>query len=411
LTEVLLAHQALQAGARAQGRKLELLVVAPERVILKTQVPLGILPTHSFSELESQPIDGIWIPTLMDPENPEVQKFLRNRLERANGPRILVTSGEGLQVLARATKLVSEKPYPVHFSSIPNLAPLGLRLYSPPLSGPQVENMGPLPEFPKVAHLMVPGGVTSVEGALETLTYLAGSPSLDQKENLTQALKEQLGHELLPEDPVSRSLPSSHSPALETWDYLALLFRAGFDWNSKREFLQLEEGFPDLELLRLELSARSLTEKMSTVSIERTPKRTRGGLWVLAQESIEQAGFPNRWLLPRRGIENSGSKLEDWLASQKIPTQILDESPTGSVPASLLRELRERHGAHLASMTENLMLFPESSWTRNTRSEVLHAPKFFRTPGLMLRFLLLVAIGGYLGGLAAKFLQRPQGLR
>lgn len=253
-------------GILAASGVLNVYTVAPRREVSPVWSGVDILPHLSFEDLRQRlggSPDVIVIPNILDPEDDAIVGWVQRNAQQ---PTLVVSVCEGVRVLA-ASGLLHDRRASSHFLS------LG-----------QMERDYPTTEWTRGVrwvedgNIITSAGVTaSIDATLHALRRIAGIQAAERT-------AEKLGYrmELHPRevDPFDFRLT----------DFVSIFMTAGYLWDKTDSGVLVFDGMGEVDLGSvLDLYPRVFDGAVTTIAPARKPYRSRNGLDLVPQWSLEEA--------------------------------------------------------------------------------------------------------------------------
>ena len=347
---------------------------------------MSVLPDYSFETVP--PLDVLWILPGVDPENPEVLSFIQAQAPRV---RVIVAGAEAAQTLAKTGLLDHEKAT------------------APFLILPSLRERYPAVTWEADASVMASGRF-----------FTSGGSGL-APELALQFLKAEDGAELSEKirKDTALPLPTARTERINPSEATRVLLELGLGWGHTFYAVALEPGVSELGLAAwLEIPARGLSTRVSSISARRGYVLTQHGLTVVASEGLDDGYPPHALIFPPNSAlakmaepATAGSLFQrvkhsnfsNWDDHVRVPTVHAEDLPPGDQFSKALTHvsLEGRLGS-MAPIIGKLMEWPGS--------EAPSAPLGdWRTWGYVLRFIVMGVLGVWGFGKFGKMTGRRSG--
>jgi len=263
-TETLSLLGAWEILARSQAFRL--VTLSSSRSLVPLTGSVSVLPDYIFAD--APPLDVLWVLPGVDPENMDVIGFLKSQAAKV---KTIVAPAEAAQTLASAGFLEHESATS-SFLTLPALASK--------YPGVKWDSENP---FVASGRVWTSGGA-GIQPEL-ALAFLRAQTS----NSIADRVNAELG-----------SLPARQVPrpiALTPAEVVRVLLELGLGWGRTYYSIALEPGISELGLgAWLEIPARGLSSRVTSVSPRRGYVRTEHGLTLVAEEGLDDA-FPPHFLV------------------------------------------------------------------------------------------------------------------
>ncbi len=354
----------------ARSGLFRLVTAAPRRALVATTAGVSVLPDYAFADAPAA--DYLWVLPGVDPLQPEVLTFLK---ERAVGAKGVLAPCEAVRT-AGAAGLLSEQTE----AACPALAEASLAQQFPAI------RWNPSARVHASGRLWTSAGITgSLDAAIEFIAQA----------NAETAAR--VSEETAWQRPAARSsVPLEQR--LTRGELARLLLELGFGWGKTYYSIALETGVSELALAAwLEIASRGLSTRVNTVSSQRAFARSAHGLILVATDGMEQA-FPPHFLIfpsqpalarPSTGLFSPPKRqaFAVWEDQVRVPTlHFEDRRPAEQFDLAFTHA---QEGGRLGSLVRVVARFME--WPMQISAPT--PAQDWRTWGYLMRFALLGALG------------------
>lgn len=332
----------------AESGRFDVYTVARDTRPLPTTGGVSLVPDYRFDQAPAA--DLLVIPAELDPDEADLQAFVRERAPRA---REILAVCEGARVLARAG-LLDGRNATTHRMSLARMVE----------SFPGVHWLS-RPRWVEDRGVITSAGVTaSIDASMVALARLSG-PDVARRTASTLGFPD--------------SFPALERDArpeiFSGWDFFRWMARAGFDWGRPRLAVLVYPGVSELSLAAmLDTFMRSQSYSVTPLAIDKgRPVRTRHGLLLDAEESLsaDSSSSPSgsetldTLVIPSNGLNRTGNApREDSLLKKRLgarPPEIVDferEKPARAFEEAVAF-LSERQGAGTALRVARMVEYPK----------------------------------------------------
>ncbi|MCM2323663.1 MAG: DJ-1/PfpI family protein, partial [Oligoflexia bacterium] len=290
-----LAELLISYGILAESGAFEVFTAAPERELSATTGPLTVLPHFAFRD--APPSDVLVLPSVLNPRNPLLQSWVR---ERAAAAKAVLILGEGARLAAQAG-LLNGRTATTHFVALEAL-----------------RREAPGTRWITDLRYVSSGELTSSEGL--TATFDATLALVEQLAGAAaaQATAKRVGWE---REPATAPMPSR--PAIGALEAAQLFLRGGYDWSKDRIATLVYPGVSELALAApLDVFPRTHSAFVLTVGARRQIFLSRHGLALVPSESATDQPRADFLIVPGRGT----SPLTDPLRDPELHRWIIDRN-------------------------------------------------------------------------------------
>jgi len=344
-------------------KEFEVTVAAPKVELSSSTAGLQFYPMVS---LEKAPkADLLIIPSVLDPENPSIQKYIKENFETA---KAILTLSEGIRVLGSAS-LIGNKQVTTHSFSI----------------NASIEQF-PGAHFQKNKRFVIDGKLASAAGVYSSawstiktvLAFRQHWPSITWE--TTDRLREKLGVKELKDDRMVASNQLSIS------EYFLILLESGFNWSKKNVGVILSNGVSEISLASaLEIYPRSFAARVVTFANQRMPIQTESGLWVVPNISTTDLPSLDVIVMPKANYSSfSLRQLSDFSSRDNAQIVNLDKIKPFESYSKVLALLSATLSTNGTLTAAKLVEFPIDD---------IDIPKF-RFPFLLVWHIFLVSMIG-----------------